>query len=431
MKRRLRCTLSMVFLLVTVSGARCPSGAGRLFTSAPTVRPPAFKPPAFAPRPPTVHPPPHGPHIPVLVPVLRPPHLEGLAPHGEVNPLAAKVAGSLKQVQSAGSQGDWARVSSLSQETLKMPGLPPGLRTSLVQIDNQARTLEALRRVETQLQVNARHAVLTQLPEANLPPSARNNILALTGLDELQTLLGGRLPAPPDVPAILKKLALLRSVTENPVLTARLQRGLALHAAVEGHEEAARRLLPAGATLPEPADRLRDLKRVWSGEGQASLLSGGQPAPTPADRLPIPELGPAGPRLMARESASADLPPLGTELQGAERRLRGRLMTDIQAQRQKLSSQTTTQLGRLEFRRPEEDRRDSQPPPAAHAAAAENHLRRGDFDPGRRERLARYAAAVELYLNRPLRDAERVMAEVMQQQGMGPAEVASKLRGLK
>ncbi|MGL4553160.1 MAG: hypothetical protein ACRC33_18500 [Gemmataceae bacterium] len=165
---------------------------------------------------------------------------------------------------------------------------------------------------------------LAAIDPARLPESLRPRHDALRSLAELRDAAAR--PAP-DVSVIKNSLARLERVRADVPdlprdLGKRVALDLAVKALVEGHPEAALKLMPADAPPEQAAALLRDLKALTLGEGKVETWQGkaAVDGPRPARGVEplVPEAKRDGWRPPASEKASAGLPLEAAEAAGAK-----------------------------------------------------------------------------------------------------------------
>jgi hypothetical protein len=229
----------------------------------------------------------------------------------------------------------------------------------------------------------------------------------LLSRDELGIALDKHWGGPPEVATLEQNVADLLDVTANGELATHVQRQLAFKAALEGHPEAAQKLLPPGRLRLTDEAVLRDLKAVVLGEGTADLGAAWSGPPGGGAAPGVNPEGPAGSyRPSPGESSKAGLPPLDEPAEPADRQF----SREEQGLRLRLDflhaciHEARRRAEEKETRSDERDRPTGQPVDAGPEVA----------------RL----------LGRELTVAERILVRQMERQGKKTEEMAGILRAL-
>jgi hypothetical protein len=215
---------------------------------------------------------------------------------------------------------------------------------AIVEVGDRLATLDAFRKA---LDPKASAGDLAGIDGARLPEALRPDQEALRGLAELREAAARKWADAPDVAALKESLGRVEGV--DPQAAKRAALDLAVKAMIEGHADAALKLMPADAPAEQAAAALRDLKALALGGGKVETWpakAADGPRPPPGLEPLVPEARREGWRPPARGKASAGVPLEAAEKAGAKVRdaagpkvaaERGKLDADAAAARKGLS----------------------------------------------------------------------------------------------
>lgn len=285
--------------------------------------------------------------------------------------------------------------------------LPPKLRESLNAVQTTGPRVERLNRLQEPLAAGKR-VVLGREDVNVLPPPLKQGFEELAHLEHLEAGLTTKWSGQPDLAEIEQGLSQLAFVRKDPNPVRKVRVALVLKAADEGHEDVARRLLPADLQTEDFPAVLRDLKAA-SAAAKSAPTATSQPA-LPAEPLLIPE-GTAGTRPAVKERVAAGLPPL-EEVTTVTQQTRRRLLDRVAAELETQSHHFHLHLHCIhDFSQ------------QAQTAAREDQ-------PLAEPSNEKPEAAVARLLGRSITPTERILISGMLARGKKPAEIAAELRTL-
>lgn len=342
-----------------------------------------------------------GPRI-LIVPEAAP----RAATAAEARAALGKLARDLDEVHALATRKDWTTLGQRVRQELHRPDLPAELRLAVDALEPKGRQLEALTQLEAHVAAG-KPIQLAALEAASLPAPARKAVEEAVCLERIQVSLTERWTRGADLARLEQDLTAFAVASRDAALTTRLRIDLARKAVLEGHPEAARKLLPPGHAADELA--LRDLRPAGPMEHFV-----GPPAP-PIRPFGLAPEAPPGTRAVPHESARAGLPPLREEVAAAAKQARQRAAEQVRDQIDVTSHHLHLNLHQIHH----------------FSRNAERLAREKDEDrkPGAGD--GKPEEAVARILKRELTPTERILMQGMLSRGKQPAETAASLRELE
>ncbi len=343
--------------------------------------------------------------------------------------------------------GKWAEAGSLAVERGKFLGAGVEGGGTLTKVAAVGKRLQFVQKVEAALAAPAKGGpgawrqadpkTWTALHGDPLPDSVRLALDGLRSLAEVRAFGEGMVKGLSEAVAVKGALGRLREARpESAGLIDGLQQDLAFKAFLEGRPGEAQQLLPEGGAPERFAAQLRDLKKLFIGEGNVETWPADRAAAVEMPGLPPEARGPPevvvlmvpkaegqaqGGRSTARAAALEDLPPWETPAHLEEplrRAVEGQWLPSALFTSRKQAEQVRVEVGIQAARFQQLVTHQAVKP--VDPVVAKN-------DPAAQDDDAKLIAAVEARLGRPLAADERQQARALRRLGADVNRICTAL----